>query len=334
MQSGLRPLRQADSQRPLRRASEIPVSGAMARMGAYVGKRRVAAQRLLRHDSTSPADDARRGSLPAPAADARKLPCEVKAQTQTAARGAARSKRPNNSSVFRWAPIARWRAGTRSSSTYNALAKASDRDQGREHGPHDRRQSVPRALHLVAREPREARSLPPDQREAQRSARPRRSRDQEAGRRGQNGDRAVDGPARHRSRRVADGARIRLRPAVARRRGDAAHSRQRHLDRHSVLQPGRTDHGRRLVPQIRRHSRTKAAIRRGSIRSTSATTTTATRSRPIRSNRNTPRRSCSASGFRRPTSIITRWARTARASTCRRTRIRSGRTPIRWCGAR
>ncbi len=53
-----------------------------------------------------------------------------------------------------------------------------------------------------------------------------------------------------------------------------------------------------------------------------------------RSNRNTWRRSCSASGFRRPTSIITTWARTARASTCRRTRIRCGRTPIRWCGAR
>ena len=53
---------------------------------------------------------------------------------------------------------------------------------------------------------------------------------------------------------------------------------------------------------------TKAAIRRGSTRSTWATTTTATHSRPTCPNRSTWRRSCSASGFRRPTSITTTWA--------------------------
>jgi hypothetical protein len=85
--------------------------------------------------------------------------------------------------------------------------------------------------------------------------------------------------------------------------------------------------GRKAVRMPRGHRR------RGSTRSTLDTTTTVTRSSRTCPTRSTSPGCSSGSGFRRPTSIITTWEATARASTCRHTPSRCVHPPIRSSGA-
>ncbi len=59
--------------------------------------------------------------------------------------------------------------------------------------------------------------------------------------------------ARHRDRRRADVARARLRPRHPAGRRDPPHPRQRGVPAGAILQPGRPDHGDRLVQQVPRH---------------------------------------------------------------------------------
>ena len=81
------------------------------------------------------------------------------------------------------------------------------------------------------------------------------------------------------------------------------------LHRGAVLQSRRPDHGHRVVQQDSSARSSRGRIRRGCIRSTRATTTTATRSDEHPRLAVHGEACCSASGSRRPTSITTTWAR-------------------------
>ena len=131
--------------------------------------------------------------------------------------------------------------------------------------------------HLVRGEPRAARSLP--RHRAAAGARPRRQRRRgaRAGARGQGGRLDRQRPARERGR---DGAARDRARATASRPTTVAEMQAIRDNVILVLlpthQPGRHEHGRRLVPPQRCARRTRTARCRGCTRSTSATTTTAT----------------------------------------------------------
>ena len=103
-------------------------------------------------------------------------------------------------------------------------------------GKEQREPSLHRALHLVARQPGQARSVPSVERAAGRSARALRGRGAKGRRRGaRRGDPELRA-ALERGGRVADGGRVRLRQRHPQRRRSAAHARQRDQHRRAVDQ--------------------------------------------------------------------------------------------------
>ena len=143
------------------------------------------------------------------------------------------------------------------------------------------------------------------------------------------------GAARHlqhprdRNRRVADGARAGAPAGDRRQPGGEEDSRQRDLRARAEPQPGRPDHGDRLVQPERRHASTRTARSRTCITRTSATTTTATCTCSRRRRASTRRGCCGTTGSPRCGSTSTRWAAAARASSSCRRPIRSTRTCTR-----
>ena len=149
-------------------------------------------------------------------------PVFVSGQVQPPAAAALPSRK--SSSASRWAPIGSWPTGTSCTVLPGARQGLEPREAGRARQD-ERGAAVHRALHLVAGQPREARAVPADQREARRSARPHGGGGAEARRRRQGGHDPELRAALDRGGGVADGGRVRLRlPDPHRRRIDAQSS--------------------------------------------------------------------------------------------------------------